>query len=192
MATATRTTGNLDPATPVRRLVAGLVDVAVIIGGGIIYTVAFGTDQPRSSVSLAVNRHVVNGPGVWLFFALVLFHFLAFELVIGASIGKLLLGLRVRTTDGGRAGLRAVAIRTVLRPVDGIPYVVPNLLGFIVLANGPKHQRIGDRIAGTVVVRCRSGTVVARCRSGTTIDSSGAGPTMESVADVAGPIPRIF
>ena len=183
MATATRTPGNLDPATPIRRLVAGLVDVAVIIICGIVYTVALGTDQPRGAVSLAVNRHVVNGPGVWLFFALVLFHFLVFEVAIGASVGKLLLGLRVRASAGGRAGLRAVAIRTVLRPVDGLPYVVPNLLGFIVLANGPKHQRIGDRLAGTVVVRRRSGT---------TIDPSGADPTMASVADVAGPIPRIF
>lgn len=102
---------------------------------------------------MAVNRHVVNGAGVWLFIGLVLAHFLLVELAFGASFGKLLTGLRVRMLDGAKPTFRAVAIRTVMRPIDGLPYVIPNLLGFIVIANNPAHQRIGDRIAHTIVVR---------------------------------------
>jgi uncharacterized RDD family membrane protein YckC len=143
-----------DPiASPARRLLAGLFDVVLVIVAGVAYTIVFGTDQPRRSVSMNVNRHVVNGAGVIPFVVLVLVHFLLLEVVLGVSIGKFLTRLRVRMEDGGGVTLRAAVIRTILRPVDGLPYFIPNLLGFIVLANGPKHQRIGDRLAGTVVTR---------------------------------------
>jgi uncharacterized RDD family membrane protein YckC len=36
--------------------------------------------------------------------------------------------------------------------VDGIPFVVPYLLGFVVAQADDDRRRIGDRVAGTRVV----------------------------------------
>jgi uncharacterized RDD family membrane protein YckC len=47
--------------------------------------------------------------------------------------------------------LGKVAIRTVLRIVDGLPFLY--LLGLIVVAVSKQNQRIGDMAAGTLVVK---------------------------------------
>lgn len=70
------------------------------------------------------------------------------------------LGLRVITTAGGPAPLRAYLIRTVLLVVDGFAWGLPGLILMIVT---PKHQRLGDMLAGTVVVRTRTARRAREC-----------------------------
>lgn len=70
----------------------------------------------------------------------------------GQTIGKRRYGIRVVAIDGGPAGPRAIAIRSLLRMVDSLPvcYVV-GLLSM--LRTGPgRRQRLGDVAAGTIVV----------------------------------------
>jgi len=76
------------------------------------------------------------------------FYFLLFEWLYGATPGKVLLDMRVVTTDGRPCGLRAAAVRGLLRYVDGL------LIGFVLwlLMRKAPHQRLGDRAAGTLVV----------------------------------------
>ncbi len=79
----------------------------------------------------------------------------AFEWRFGRTPGKVNRGLLVVATDGGRPGVRAVAVRNLLRYVDllGVP---PLVLGAVVaLATG--GRRVGDHLAGTVVVRTTAG-----------------------------------
>lgn len=66
--------------------------------------------------------------------------------------GKGQRGLMVAMTDGRPCTLRASAVRNLLRYVDflGIPPIVLGLLSAIV---SPTGRRIGDRAAGTLVVR---------------------------------------
>lgn len=73
-----------------------------------------------------------------------------FEAALGATPGKLLAGLVVAAEDGGRAGLRAIAVRNVLRAVDSLGFY---FLGFLVMATSARRQRLGDRLADTVVLR---------------------------------------
>ena len=76
------------------------------------------------------------------------------EGLFGATLGKEIMGLRVRNLDGGAAGLRRSLVRNLLRAIDGIAaYLVG--LGFALTS--ARRQRLGDRVAGTVVV-----TVAAR------------------------------
>jgi uncharacterized RDD family membrane protein YckC len=95
---------------------------------------------------------------LWLVLATA--YYVAFEATVGATPGKLVLGLRVRSLDGGPVGLEAALIRNVLRIVDGFPYLIPYLFGVIVMerdeaaTTGPvsrPKQRLGDRAAHTVV-----------------------------------------
>jgi uncharacterized RDD family membrane protein YckC len=70
----------------------------------------------------------------------------------GQTIGKRRYGIRVVAADGGPAGPRAIAIRSVLRIVDSLP--VSYLIGLLsMVRTGPaRRQRIGDVVAGTIVV----------------------------------------
>jgi uncharacterized RDD family membrane protein YckC len=67
----------------------------------------------------------------------------------GQTLGKWALGLRVVTREGGRAGTAAYLIRNAVRSVDlvtGVPLIVTD----------PLARRLGDRLAGTLVVHTQS------------------------------------
>ncbi|MEW6249022.1 MAG: RDD family protein [Planctomycetota bacterium] len=69
----------------------------------------------------------------------------------GGTPGKRLLGLRIVGRDGQAPGLRASLIRNVLRVIDSLPAFY--LLGAWLVARSPERTRLGDRLAGTRVVR---------------------------------------
>lgn len=72
------------------------------------------------------------------------------EAMRGATIGKMLLGLRVVKVDGSPIGWSESIIRNLLRIIDGIGAY---LVGAILIWTSPQRQRLGDRVAKTVVVR---------------------------------------
>jgi uncharacterized protein len=65
----------------------------------------------------------------------------------GQTIGKNAMGLEVTTESGERPGWNEAAIRNLLRIVDVL------LIGPILIASSRRRQRLGDRLAHTVVVR---------------------------------------
>jgi uncharacterized RDD family membrane protein YckC len=73
------------------------------------------------------------------------------EALIGTTIGKLLFSLNVRTARGGWAGFGRVVLRNLIRPFDLL------LIGPLLALITPKHQRVGDLLAGTVVGRSAIG-----------------------------------
>ncbi|HXM67456.1 MAG TPA: RDD family protein [Candidatus Acidoferrum sp.] len=70
------------------------------------------------------------------------------EASFGATLGKAMVGIRVvRTT--GRTPLAVLAIRNLLRVVDGLGFY---LVGAVVAGCSKVHRRLGDVCAGTVVI----------------------------------------
>jgi uncharacterized RDD family membrane protein YckC len=81
----------------------------------------------------------------------VVYHF-ALESRDGQTLGKRRYGIRVVSLNGDPAEPKAIAIRSVLRAIDSIPFSY--LLGLISMARtGPeRRQRIGDVVADTKVI----------------------------------------
>ncbi len=85
-----------------------------------------------------------------------LLYFTLLEGYYGQTVGKMALKIKVvREADGGPIDYSQAAVRTVLRVIDLIPYFIPYLLGAILIWSSDNHkkQRLGDRIAHTVVIR---------------------------------------
>jgi uncharacterized RDD family membrane protein YckC len=59
----------------------------------------------------------------------------------------------VREADGAPIDYSEAAVRTILRFLDLIPYIIPYLLGATLIWSSDKKQRLGDRVARTVVVK---------------------------------------
>lgn len=96
----------------------------------------------------------LGGGGLVLYFGLVFVYYVALELAIGQTVGKLLLSVRVVRTDGGRPSVTAITVRTLLRGVDWLPALY--LVGFITtLVTGARRQRLGDLAAKTSVARAQ-------------------------------------
>jgi uncharacterized RDD family membrane protein YckC len=68
----------------------------------------------------------------------------------GATPGMRLVGLRIVTERGEAPALRAYMIRWLLMAVDGAFY---GIVGLVVMAASRRHQRVGDMVAHTLVVR---------------------------------------
>lgn len=71
------------------------------------------------------------------------------EAAFGATLGKVLAGIRV-ANDGHRHALWAAAIRNALRVLDGVGFY---LVGALVASCTKARQRLGDIAAGTFVAQ---------------------------------------
>ena len=99
-------------------------------------------------VGLAANGHVVGFPAGRIKRCC---GFL-FEGLTGTTPGKFLFGLWVRRVDRRRCSWGQVGVRTATRLLEVNPFLFGALpAGISVLTSG-RHQRIGDKWAGTVVV----------------------------------------
>jgi uncharacterized RDD family membrane protein YckC len=144
-----------DLASPGERLTSGLLDVIAVLILGAFLTSTFGTTNRASGAVMTFNDTSVGMAGFVVFQAVALGYFFITELYLGGSFGKLALGQRVLTVERTKPTPRQLAIRTVFRLIDGIPYFIPNLFGFVTLSNNDLRQRLGDRSANTVVVKSR-------------------------------------
>lgn len=73
------------------------------------------------------------------------------ESIFGTTLGKTIFALHVRRGNGRHAGALRVFARYLLRPIDLL------LIGPLLALVTPRHQRVGDFLAGTVVSRSRIG-----------------------------------
>lgn len=131
-------------AGPGQRSVAWLVDALVQATAAVVVV----------GVASAVTP-VLGGlsTGVMLLglFVLQWFYGLFFELVLaGRTPGKLALELRVVRTDGSAARFPELLLRNLVRAADFLP--VGFVVGVLVMAFDSRLRRLGDLVAGTVVV----------------------------------------
>jgi uncharacterized RDD family membrane protein YckC len=122
-----------------RRVIAGIVDLIIVSLGGVVILVAADALSGERQSGLAA---VIVGWALYYYFAL--------ESGAGQTVGKKLMKLRVMRADGRPAGMREIAVRTVLRVVDGLGAYIVGLI--VMLVTGERRQRIGDLAANTIVV----------------------------------------
>ena len=107
-------------------------------------------------VDSAVEEKLITNPNTELelvITAAALVYFGGLERAWGTTVGKRALGLRVVMVNGTPATGRAVLIRTLGRLLDC--FLLSPVVAAIFVWASPRNQRIGDRWAGTVVVRSR-------------------------------------
>jgi uncharacterized RDD family membrane protein YckC len=126
----------------------GLRFVAVLLDGILLMALAWGLAALVGGAT-SEGFELTGLPAVaWMVAAAV--YYIVAEARLGATIGKLAVGLRVTLEDGSRLDWRASVIRNLLRVVDGVAFY---LVGAILVWTSPRRQRLGDRVAGTIVVR---------------------------------------
>ena len=135
--------GTITTAGIVMRGVEALIDLIVVFV--ILYLVALATGHTTDG-----GFDLPTGPTL-IGVVLCLAYFIVLEGLWGATLGKIATNLRVvRESDGEAIDWSAAIIRNLFRVIDGF---VLYILGFIVICLTRKHQRLGDLVAGTVVVR---------------------------------------
>jgi uncharacterized RDD family membrane protein YckC len=144
-----------------RRLLAWILDIAILIA----YLLA--------GVWLMGSAWRWQGWTFILYFLPYLFYHLLCEIFLnGQSIGKKAMGLKVIAADGGQPSISQYLIRWLFRSVDfpmwvfgaisygALPWWCAVFLfgGMACLIATPHSQRIGDLVAGTVLIDTRNRT----------------------------------
>ncbi|MEA2169892.1 MAG: hypothetical protein QOF76_3192 [Solirubrobacteraceae bacterium] len=161
----------MDPTKVVgRRVVALLLDIVLIsaINLGIFFALAkdpvaaLNRGDIENSTTIYFNFHIndkiysVYGGTASAYFLVTFLIGIVYFVVLpgtkGWTPGKLLTGIRVQKEDGSVTGIGRALGRWFLWIADAFPYIIPYLTGFICALTSDKHQRLGDRVAGSVVV----------------------------------------
>lgn len=119
-----------------------VISIVLLIAGGTGSAFQFGEDQSESSIILYIVAIIILfwGFGGFVYFTL-------FELLMrGQTVGKHVAALRVVKADGFGLDFGAILIRNIMRIIDNTPpfWIVPLI--------SARSQRLGDMLAGTVVI----------------------------------------
>ena len=136
------------------RILAYLIDMVIVVVGIFLGLFAVALLGQASDVVVpdwvALTLILVLLPGWWLGY------FIACEtLWRGRTVGKAALGLRVVTKEGGPVRFRHAAIRALLGLVDIA--IASGFFAVVFILLTKDNQRLGDLVAGTLVLRERSG-----------------------------------
>jgi uncharacterized RDD family membrane protein YckC len=142
-----------------RRLLALIADTVVVSILDAILNGTFGITRVTSGVATTFGSggytsFTTQTTVDWVWLALLwVTYYAVLEGLFGASLGKRLAGLRVTDLEGRRIGWQAAIVRNLARLLDVLPFAY--LLGGILTLVTRRHQRLGDLLAGTLVVPLR-------------------------------------
>jgi len=120
---------------------------AAILDEGAATLLFFVTSMALTTVLKAAGVPLVAAAAVWLAY------FFITEWLLAATPGKLLLRLRVCTETGDRCTAQQIAVRTLWRVLEVNPLICGLFPAGIAVNCTARHQRLGDIMAGTLVVR---------------------------------------
>jgi len=135
------------------RVLAHLVDALLMLAAALLILLGFAgamyllskTWLPSSGSDYLVAIMII------LMLVVVIGYFIGMEAYRGGqTVGKKAFGLRVVNSRGGSASLLSVIIRNLFRLIDLLP--VGYFAGAVAMMFSPSDKRIGDMVAGTVVV----------------------------------------
>ena len=129
------------------RILARLIDLGlflfILILGSIFANItSLWTDSGIGGVIVVI-----------IYFALFVFYDLIFEIFMnGQSVGKRIMKIKVISLNGTRPNVGQYLLRWLFRIVDFL-IIEPGLVALVVAAISEKPQRLGDIVAGTMLIR---------------------------------------
>lgn len=164
-----------------RRLLALLIDIVIQFLYFVIASRIFTLIAQSTSFWTDDGAHNLAAWRLLLFVPIMIYHIVLESLMNGQSFGKRIMGLKVVSENGGRASVSQFMIRWLLRISDFwlvililllasgafiyfdretnfllILIIVFVLADIIVTVSSAKGQRIGDLLAGTILIRTQN------------------------------------
>jgi uncharacterized RDD family membrane protein YckC len=140
------------------RFVALLIDVIIagiiasVFASPLETSVFNSASFTNGTFHVSTTANPLAGVGSLISALIVLFYFTLLLGAYGQTVGMLAMKIKVVKEDGSKIGYVDALVRSLLLIIDAIPYIIPFLLGAILIWASDKRQRIGDRAAHTVVV----------------------------------------
>jgi uncharacterized RDD family membrane protein YckC len=133
------------PQTPAAPKPASLLlrGVAVLLDSAIIFIVA---------VVIIGPGNLGRGAGLALYMAGWAAYYIGFTATMGATPGKVAMGIHVAGKDGGKPQPDSVILRYVVLMAGALPFGVGTIISILLVLTDPQRRSLHDRIAGTLVL----------------------------------------
>jgi uncharacterized membrane protein SpoIIM required for sporulation/uncharacterized RDD family membrane protein YckC len=140
------------------RAAAAIIDMLICVAAFAALVLGWvGVSSSLRRATLGANEQWAIAIVVIAQFAIIWGYYVLFEILRdGQTPGKRLLGLRVVQESGQGLTPSGAAARNLVRALDMQPGAI-YLVGLIAAALSPRGKRLGDIVAGTIVVRERPG-----------------------------------
>lgn len=140
-------------ASTSRKLVAFLIDMALLMAiSGVLLAIMLVIIfiNPKSDT---FRPELITG--IWIILTTItIFAYFVLMEKNGETIGKMAMKLRVVDEYTQKPiKYRQSIVRNLFLVADLIPFIIPGLLGIIVSVKSDKKQRIGDMVAGTIILK---------------------------------------
>ena len=132
----------LQYATPVQRVFELIIDVIVFWLVFFFYLFVFNMDENGKVQFLSTFFS-------WPVLVYWIIYFPFMEGYTGQTLGKKLMGIRVAPTSGGDLEMSQAFIR---RLFDFVDLMFFGLVGILVMSRSDINQRVGDKVANTIVI----------------------------------------
>lgn len=154
-------------ATATQRIVSAMLDVLTIM----VYVILMMIFINVSGFDLSIGMEFLLIKFPWIFYFPIFEYFLK-----GQTLGKYIMGTRVVTVNGERPGLKEIFIRWLFKghfiwiSYSFTSFFSPNnqfgllalihlaigVMGFIYIGTSERRQRLGDMMAGTLIIKNKS------------------------------------
>jgi uncharacterized RDD family membrane protein YckC len=146
-----------DYADVVNRIIAAVIDIIILWVVMFIISMPLNVQammmgtmmDPMAAAQLAGASMILGVLGILIGLG----YFVYFEGSTGQTIGKKIVNIKVVREDKKPMTYMDALVRTILRVIDAIPFLIPYLLGLILVVVNEKKQRLGDMAAKTLVVK---------------------------------------
>ena len=130
-------------ASIIQRILASIIDQVIIAVVSFIFVALGIVSLSTASIGGLLGFMMLS-------YVLWIIYYTYFEGTSGQTIGKKVLNIRVIKADGRELGFGGAFLRTLFRVIDNLPSAY--ILGFVLVLVTPEKQRLGDMVAGTVVI----------------------------------------
>jgi len=135
-----------------KRLVAVVIDAVPLIYLGLL---CLGLDEAREGMQMIVQQGKWEATNAFWFglvagMTMLLVYSFVCELIWGATVGKMIMGLSVVGEDGRRPDWRAIALRNLIKLLELFWLMLPLVVIFPIITR--YRQRLGDIFARTAVI----------------------------------------
>ena len=163
------------------RIFGQLIDIFILTAYsiGIMMIVSFNDDVIRSILGYEYPMYFVFCVVV---LPIVFYHPLMEIFCGGRSVGKMIMHTRVVMQDGSTPGIGAYLLRWILLPID---LFILNGLGLVFILFSERSQRLGDMVAGTMVIKVDSARRATADLSSFHFVEQGYQPTYPQAADLS-------
>jgi uncharacterized RDD family membrane protein YckC len=138
-------------ASLVDRTFASILDAMLVLPLGVLGTLLIAASTGASATNGEVELQGGSAvSAIFLFAAVWLTYHAVSEVGFGATLGKQMMSIEVTSTRSATLTPSQAVLRNLIRPLDALGFYA---LGFVSAVTSKRHQRFGDRIARTVVVK---------------------------------------